>query len=234
MIRNKSVDEFIKILKLSKNKFTEIDLEAIIRDTFIFAEKIWSLGQKLDEFTDHGIKHSYRTLKKSLEIADKILVNHPLSDLEKTILAVACLIHDIGMQCQKYSKWKNFDAKKVRLSHCEIGYEMFRKVLEGEREDLPELKYEEQEKPLIFEKAMYVAFSHCSKDKKAQKLWKNLKNDEVIGEKRRLKLLAALLRLGDELDMCFDRVPEINKLASSTLSAESKACLLYTSPSPRD
>jgi len=231
-MRDKSVEDFIEILELSKRELFDIDLESIISDTFSFVERIWSAGQKLDEFTDHGIGHSYEALKNALDIADKITVSHSLNDLEKTILAVACLIHDIGMQCKKYDKWRNLEANNIRSSHCSIGFEMFEIVLEKKKSDLPNLAIREEgaEKSLIFEKAMYVAFSHCSRDKTAQKLWRKLTNDEVKGEKRRLKLLAGLLRLGDELDMCFDRIMEINRLASSTLSAESKAhwaCCYY-------
>lgn len=233
MGNKKTVEDFIALLNLSnKEEIGEINLETVIRNTFSFVYAIWGSGQKFDEFTDHGIRHSYETLKNALEIAEKIIVNQSLNDLEKTILAIACLIHDIGMQCQKYNKWQSYTPGKIRKSHCGIGFEMFRKVLEGDKEDLPNfaMTNPDMEKPLIIEKAMYVAFSHCSKDEMARKLWENLKNDEVKNVKRRLKLLAGLLRLGDELDMCFDRVPEINRVISSTLSPESKAhwaCCYY-------
>ena len=102
---------------------------------------------------------------------------------------------------------------------------MFKRILEGESGDLPSFAINNPElvKPVILEKAMNVAFSHCSKDEKARELWVRLKNEEIKNMLCRLRLLAGLLRLGDELDMCFDRVPELNRIVSSTLPIESKA-----------
>jgi len=232
-MREESVDEFLKLLNLNKDKkFGSIDLEAVVRNTYSFVKNIWSSGQKLDKFTDHGIRHSYKTLENALKIADRIIVRYPLNGLEKTILAVACLIHDIGMQCKKYNKWEDLDPDEIRRSHCRIGLEMFKRILEGDSEDLPSLAIDNSElvKPVILEKAMNVAFSHCSMDRKAQELWAKLKNQPITGIPCRLKLLAGLLRLGDELDMCFDRIPEVNRIGSSTLPVESKAhwvCCYY-------
>ena len=226
------MEDFIHMLNLREPKLFGIDLEAVIRNTYSFVEKIWASGQMLDKFTDHGIGHSYETLKNALDIADKLLVHCPLNVLEKTILVIACLIHDIGMQCVKYSKWKKLSPNEVRKSHCSIGFDMFKIALCKRNSDVPKftMNNPDIEKPLILEKALIVAFSHCSEDERAKELWKNLKNDEVRNTKRRLKLLAGLLRLGDELDMCFDRVPEINRIMSSTLPVESKAhwaCCYY-------
>ena len=234
-----SLKDFLDLLKIKEDKFGELRLKDTLRAVYNFSEEIWKNVQLLN-FPDHGLPHSLRVLTQALNIAEKIIPKgeHSLSDLEKMILGAAALIHDIGMQYHKYYPTKKISEDKIRGKHCELGVQMLSDALNNKgRNGLPQLSIQKELKHFIGDFASHVAFSHCSKEKIANEYWDDFKKKNYNadakegGVSRRLKLLAGLLRFGDELDMTWLRLKNIEKLDSSLLKVENKAhwaCCYYT------
>jgi len=236
-------EDFLNLLEIGEeDKFGELQLRRAVGEAYNFSEEIWQDVQ-LTNFPDHGINHSFRVLKVALDIAEKIIPmkEYKLSNLEKMILGIAVLIHDIGMQYQK--KYHDVeDDKKVRESHCTLGNKIVIDAMSDRRRviNLPQLYTQGEYYKYFIEHARYTAFSHHtnSGDEIADKYWEKLKEPaynadarEAGGVLRRLKLLAGLLHFGDELDMDQLRLQNISMLNSPSLDPENKthwSCCYYT------
>jgi len=225
---------FIKLLRLSGEKAGKFDLDGSLSKVYSFASQIWE-NPRLYNFVDHGIDHSYRVLEKAIEISNKVIPedisnkvipeDFTLSPLERFILGTGALIHDIGMQYNKYPEHPGQpkDSKEIRREHCELGNKMISDALDNNKfhseRNGPELAIETYYHSFIYYSAL-VGFAHSGKE-----YWNLLNqsyygpNSKELGQPRRLQLLAAILRLADELDCEYIRVPELNWITGPEISS---------------
>jgi len=218
--------DFVELLSLSGEKFSTVSLDGILINVYDFAFAIWQIP-RLYTFVDHGINHSYRVLQIALDIFDKIaLPDSKLLPLERLVLGIGSLVHDIGMQYNKYPKDRIKDPIEIRKNHCELGFEMIKDVREEtfhkERAG-PILTLEEYHRTFLHYGAV-VGFSHSG-----EKYW-NLLKDSTYDQKKegglqllRLRLLAALLRLADGMHCEYTRISELNWINTVLLNEEERA-----------
>lgn len=147
------------------------------------------------EFTEHDLNHSLGVEK----IYDILLRENlgRLNEDEKFLLIAATLLHDLGMVGS--TQWKN-------------------------REELLRDAHHSLSKQIINEHRVYLGFTHVEADvigsiaEAHRKVDFNILEKNLaygIGKSIRPRLLAALLRLADELHVTDDRAPEfVTKLIS--------------------
>jgi len=193
-----------------------IAAESIFMDLYEAVFKIWAKPW-MYKFVDHGLDHSYRVLRKSLKLASRLAKTRPLCTYELVILGMATLLHDIGMQYGKYYPKEGLSWAETRKQHCRLGMKMVDTFLSesNHSEERPMFTLVKPEDPYrkYLDEAASIAFAHADKE-----LWQQLceKGFEELPEGTdaflRPQLLAALLRFGDELDMNWERVSDINLL----------------------
>ena len=187
------------------------------------ASQLWA-RPLIRHYTEHGIKHSENIIK----IIDKLIDNKViLNDYEAFILLAATYLHDIGMQQSNPKELISGQVQRtldemdvIRKSHNDLSYSM---VLDSVQENIicPSLSLENFRD--------FVDCIACLVKYHRKYDLKELDDDSLKGEKIRMPLLAALLRLGDELDADCDRV-NIEQLKYDNIPTESKFhwwCCLY-------
>ncbi|MCL2137381.1 MAG: tetratricopeptide repeat protein, partial [Coriobacteriia bacterium] len=189
--------------------------ENYITGIYYVAEQFLSI-QRLTHYTDHTINHSLRVLKSILELLEgtKCKLNRP----EKIILLGAILLHDVGMQAVAFSKLHDRETadsydvlEDVRKNH----HLYSDRIIRGQYKHS---EYDELQNALRrLGGAKYITgIATVSKFHRKLKLSsKSLANTDIDGHEVRLRLLAALLRLGDCLDMDNNRVVMHSLLSSS-------------------
>lgn len=223
---------FIDLLGLRGKRFQSTSLDGLIMGVYDYASEIWRSG-RLYTFVDHGVSHSYMVLYKALDIFDKIKTeNHDLSPIERTILGISSLIHDIGMQYEKYpKKGCELNYRQIRDGHVQIGFEMIRETINGSFQKDRGGPFLAMKKPdfSFLHYGAIVGFAHSGRIYWDKLKETHLSNDSSGGQFRRLRLLASLIRLGDELHCEYTRIPEINFINSNRLDDEGKAhwCSCY-------
>ena len=219
-------DRFVDLLKLRGQQFGNTSIDGILISVHDFASDVWQ-APMLYKYVDHGIEHSYRVIEIALDILKKILPeNVVLSEIERLVLGIAALLHDIGMQYNKYPQ----DAKQkpddeIRGNHCDLGYEMVKDVIKGtfHQRGGPILSLEDHHKMFV-DYGAKVGFSHGG-----TRFWEVLRDPTYADRKTgglqifRPRLLAAVLRLADELHVEYSRLQELNWLSTSLLTSEQKA-----------
>ncbi|MCW3135971.1 MAG: HD domain-containing protein [Canidatus Methanoxibalbensis ujae] len=165
----------------------------------VAAKKNWD-QPFLDYYTKHDITHSHEVIK----LLDKILKcgNCVLNEHERFILLAAAYLHDIGMQFPKYiglpPKSKNDytyeERERVREKHHEISA----KVILDSPVSLGLGECKERYPDFIATVSKY----HRKLPLDAEEL----EDTSMAGETIRLRLLSALLRLADALDLTYKRV----------------------------
>jgi orotate phosphoribosyltransferase len=220
--------EFVLRLQLAGERFHTVSLDGIFLEVYDFAAQIWQ-SQRLYTFVEHGIDHSLKTIDRSLEVlrvfcGDKV----SLTPLERLILGIAALIHDIGMQYEKYPKaGVKLSPHEIRSQHVELGFEMIVDVLKGtfaSQRGGPELGTGKPWLNFLYYGAL-VGFAHSGTI-----IWNKLRLEEYDDKQeggdqlRRLRLLAAVFRLADELHCEYTRIPELGWwVDSDILTDEEKA-----------
>jgi orotate phosphoribosyltransferase len=223
-----SSNEFVLKLQLSGERFHTVSLDGVLLEVYDFAAQIWQ-GQRLFTFVDHGIDHSFKVIDKSLEVL-RIFCGDKgtLTPLERLILGIAALIHDIGMQYDKYPKaGVTLSHNEIRSRHVDLGFEMITDTLNGtfasQRNGL-ELGTGKLWRNFLFYGAL-IGFAHSGTT-----IWDRLRSEEY-GDKleggyqlRRLRLLAAAFRLADELHCEYTRINDLEWWVHTTsLTDEEKA-----------
>jgi len=220
--------DFVNALELRGQRFSNVSLDALLGSVFDFSNVIWG-RPRLHTFVDHGIDHSYRVLTLALSFL-KIL-NRPemaLSPVERLVLGIACLIHDIGMQYQAYPvKEVDLDPFQIRKQHTALGFEMIAAVREGtftSQRAGPPLNIHPQHLLFLHYGAM-VGYSHSGRT-----YWDQITTSATYEMKReggeqliRPRLLAALVRLADELHCEYTRIQDLTWLDTALLTSEEKA-----------
>jgi len=154
----------------------------------------------LQHYTDHGLDHSRRIIG----VLEDLLEGHSdrLNDYERFILLASAYLHDIGMQSPVHaglpykSRYTEEDEEIIRKNHNEASAKMiFESISPGSDLSLG------LERCKDF--ANYVAL--VSKYHRSLDL-DELEDKSIAGKIIKLPLLAAFLRLGDELDADYRRV----------------------------
>ncbi len=176
---------------------------------------IWE-DTDLSNYTNHNIKHSLRIIS----IFKKLDPIYEWINYEKFIFAVAAIIHDIGMQYNKWAPEKEayphfpkppLNQKEIRVQHPELGFMLIRQQIK----ECKAMKFPPQLCDLSItghknslHHAAHIAYAHSgttSLDKLAQE--KTILYERKFDDgKYRPGLLAGILRLCDELDGSYIRI----------------------------
>jgi len=193
-------------------------LRARLKNTINECRHIWET-QVLAHYTRHGVDHSERIAARLAEIIPAGL----LTDVEIYILLQSVYLHDIGMQDITYAlPHKN----RATLNQADGDYEAIRR-----KHHLASKEWIEQDSRGVGSRhtlklrddpyadlIALVCRHHTDSD------LSDLKGSEDIhrrGQVIRVLLLAALLTIGDELDLTAERV-DMDLLTSQPIPAESK------------
>ncbi|MDR2532391.1 MAG: hypothetical protein LBC82_06075 [Oscillospiraceae bacterium] len=189
-----------------------------------FLYHLWDGDTLIRQYTDHGRDHSIRVLDKILELPGFLKNNNCiLSQKELYLLILSVLFHDIGMQCdfKMYPSVKQNCEKK----HNIIFESNFQSDLELTPTNMKELRKHHH---FITATFLLEAYKNL-KDSSLHHAIREIEADELnivcticqyhsklniedcmdfpkTGERVRVRLLAAILRLGDELDIDGKRV----------------------------
>lgn len=179
------------------------------------AAQLWE-RPLIRHYTEHGIRHSINVIK----IIDKLIgSNLVLNDYESFILQAAVYLHDIGMQQSNSGVFEDNQIQRsleqmdvIRKMHNDLSSDM---ILDSIKDNsiCPSLALENFHD--------YVDNIACLVKYHRKYDLNDLEDDSYKGEKIRIPLLAALLRLGDELDADCDRV-NIEQLKYDNIPTESK------------
>lgn len=187
-----------------------------------FSKKLWSTDRIIQYYTDHGPEHSLRILTY-IEQMPNIVEDEFLDQDEIYILILSIILHDVGMQCdirvmdqirrkaeedfsvsfiEDYSKTQILTDKhqqEIRKAHSSLTAAWIRRAkmpdengtLSQALASLPNVYCDD-----LADICRYHSFYNI------QECPKNFKSYL----KKRKRFLAALLRLGDELDIDYRRV----------------------------
>ena len=215
-----------KLFNLIKKDTLRTSIELAIE----FVKEIWDSDRLLTNFTDHTIKHNFKVLEIIEKMPNICKVNY-LDEKEIYVLIMGIFLHDIGMQCdirirsnvkeeaerifnvkfsQTYSNNKGTQLtikqqKEIRDNHSLITAAWI-SILYYEKFHIPERMVED-----IIDVCKYhskLNIEDCPR---------NFKNHTRC----RKKLIATILRLGDELDISYDR-DRIGKVKESSIPEKSK------------
>ena len=178
--------------------------------------EVWSTPRVIPNFTDHGFSHNQRVIAKLWQLYQQRTPR--LSNLlpeEVEVLLAAAYLHDIGMQCTSAELFSRVGAKvrstlpanysseeqtEIRKHHHLLSAEMiqwgFNVAIGGQ---LPRAFVAVKRLPGdLITPIKHVVRYHSQLDVE--------QCPKTFLGTRRLRLLAALLRFADELDICRDRV----------------------------
>jgi tetratricopeptide (TPR) repeat protein len=186
------------------------------------ARRLWS-KPVLRQYTDHSVDHSKRMIRLIDSLAARLPSACKLTDNEAHVLLSAALLHDVGMQCETfYTKdfsGELFTEEELTLARddkdaCEEFMRTQHHLIGGEW-----VRHE------LGQECIRTAFIDDVADvieRHTRESLETLTDHPVEGEPMRLPLLAALLRLADELDLDRRRV-DLRELEQANISDESKA-----------
>lgn len=190
-------------------KINDNDLLVCFNNIEAHVTKIWN-PPLLQHYTRHGIDHSQRIIDRLGDLLQEH--NDLLNDQERFILLAAIYLHDIGMQSPidaglpEKEQYTLKDSEIVREKHSETSASIIRKG----------------KLPLGLDLCRdYSDFIAILSEYHRKLNINDLTMRSIAGKDIRLNLLAALLRLGDELDLDFRRV-DINILKMRQIPVESK------------
>jgi len=154
----------------------------------------------LQHYTDHSTKHSDRIIKALGQLLAEYA--NQLTEFERFILLSSAYLHDIGMQSPahaglvKKNRYSEDEENQIRIKHNEASAKMIIESLsQGSQLNLG-----------LGECTRCADFiANVCKYHRDLPLDK-LADSSIFGEKVRIRLLAGLLRLGDELDADSQRV----------------------------
>jgi len=150
-------------------------------------------------YTDHSVKHSVRVIEKLGELAEGIMGSDSLlSPIEVYVLLAAAYLHDIGMQDERSA---GSDLDEIRKRHHELTERIILQSMEQSGEAAP-LNIEDI--PGIANVIALVAKAHREVDLSQDRDYRGFPHG---GTSIRPRLLAALLRVADELDIDHRRAP---------------------------
>lgn len=170
------------------------------------AEKIWAKGELYHVYyTLHGIDHSNNVITILEKLVDGLNPEDNLNEIEIFCILSAAYLHDAGMQC-KYSD----DAKRVaQISEMKKRPYSVQDLIRDEHHIRSGQYIREHAKDLKLDHVEAECIRLISEGHRQTKLESKEYDDQPIGlERVRVRLLSALLRLADELDIAYTRAPE--------------------------
>lgn len=186
--------------KIPENLGIEDQKLATCFNSIVEAAKDFWERPLLQHYTNHGIDHSERII----EVLGNVLEGHSdqLNDYEKFILLASAYLHDIGMQSPQHSgldkktEYNLNEFEIIRNNHNEASAKM-----------IIESSINKSDISLGLERCEGFANSVALVSKHHRSLdLTDLEDTSIGGKEIKLRLLAALLRLGDELDADYRRV----------------------------
>lgn len=181
----------------SLTEWLDLDRQRLVANVRDAAARIWS--HPLHRyFTDHTVTHSERILGILDGLTAGLMkTGRRLSETEIFVLVAATYLHDIGMQDERFAEG---DLDRIRDHHHQQSAEMIHSVFESPHSGLSALRVLED--PTLVEAVALVSKGHrkvpLGDDEYEPLAWG--------GGMIRLRLLAALLRFADELDIDHRRV----------------------------
>jgi HD superfamily phosphodiesterase len=183
------------------------------------AERIWS--RPLHRYyTDHTVTHSERVIGLLDGLtAGMMATPKRLSSAEVFVLLAAAYLHDIGMQDERFAGGDPSASSVQRLeiirdAHHEVSAEMIYRAAE---DPVQAVYLGLPDDPDLVEATALVAKGHRRVDLASVDYDSLVHGDETL----RLRLLAALLRFGDELDIDHRRV-DLEQMKLLALPVESQ------------
>jgi orotate phosphoribosyltransferase-like protein len=237
-------DKLLRDLDLTGEKIENLSANAFISNLWDVCEIIWE-EVDLINYTNHDLMHSVNIISFFTQFDS----TYHWSKKEKLIFAAAALVHDVGMQ---YNSWApkernlrdlilpNFghDHKlsdtEIRKNHVEIAHNLCKVWENGSVEGLPAFSGSlsfAAKNALFHVRTIAAAHSgtkYLSKMFLERETWKTYpsESDDTI---YRPRVLAAMLRLCDELDGNYLRIPNAEKIYTWNLDDVSRvhwlACL---------
>src|SRR5574337_1002872 len=189
----------------------ETDLRRAVENVRAAAARIWA--RPLHRYyTDHTVTHSDRIIALLDGLTAGMMTTPKcLSPTEAFVLLCAAYLHDIGMQNERFAQG---DLDVIREHHNELTAEMIYAVFEHSADAFAI--------PLAHDPGIVEAVALVAKGHRKEKL--NAAEYEPLvhgNETGRLRLLAALLRFGDELDIAYRRV-DLDQMKLVALPVESQ------------
>lgn len=160
-----TANQFVKLLSLKDSNLNSINLSRIIENVYAFAEEIWKSPQ-LYNFVDHGIDHSYNNCEKTLDLLKFLPAQFDLSPAERCIIGIASLLHDVGMQRNKFFPADILSNDEIRKKHTTLGYLLYTTALnqsEASKIGISHISCNPNDKWFL-EFAAKVAFSHSGNE----------------------------------------------------------------------
>ena len=168
------------------------------------AETIWRVPL-LRYYTDHSVAHSDRIIENLSLLTEGLINNSQITPTEVFILLASAYLHDIGMLDERFNAC---DLEQIRIHHHELTRKL---VMDG----TVKLGLELVPNEIIYLIAL-VSEAH-----RETNLGENEYDEfEYGGTTIRPRLLAALLRLADELDIDHRRV-DLQKIKIMNIPVES-------------
>jgi orotate phosphoribosyltransferase len=208
---NRTYEQFLRQAAITESHFAgALNFREFIRAAYEYAELIWENPMHFD-FVDHGIEHAFH---------GKV---DQLSNLERAVLTVAALIHDTGMQWDKYvPPNERMGPEQARKRHVQIGMQLLELSVTGENPSIPSLAgYPGYHS--LFGYAGRIGFAHSGEDTWAWIVEQPIDDWGLDGQSLRFKLLSGALRLADEIDNGSSRIKEFQRLFGSALDDDTLA-----------
>lgn len=213
--------ELIELIQLSNSKIEDVNPIEFISTVWSSVDEIWTNNQ-MPHFTYHGISHSCNIVCLFMDL-DGL---YEWSDHEKLVFTTAALIHDIGMQYNKWSSsticangWPRAPLShvEVRRRHVELGYRLVEEqIYNVYSSDFPKRLCinEHNNNNLLWHASMVAAFhsgeSHWGKFITETTWASRLRSG--VRKNYRPRLLAGTLRICDEFDGDQRRIKEKNRI----------------------
>jgi hypothetical protein len=186
-------------LNLTNLKITDTSLCTAINGVYEKARELLDNPLHI-HFTNHKIDHSERILQDIDKLIDK---PERLSEKEKFVLICAVLLHDIGMQMEQYVPETITDREEILKNLRENHHEYSAKAIV----DSVQLDIHDKYYLNLGGKREYVEFiALVAKNHRLKFDITDIEDDYVGSETIHQKLLCALIRLGDCLDIDSRRV----------------------------
>ena len=184
MIEFSAIWEYLVDSQMMK-KICNLKRQAAIKATFEEACEIMENEQHIRStaFTPHGRSHCLDILK----IINNMFFSAQISELEWTCLLIAVAWHDVGMHGDIVTNMERENHARVAAAQCK---EFIRKKPAGK----------------IITENLQSCICEIIEGHSGRPLFNIGEQRECYGEKIRVRLLAAILRFSDELDICSERL----------------------------
>jgi len=170
------------------------------------ADTIWKKGELYHVYyTLHGLDHSNYVITILDKLINGLNPQENLNETEFFCLLSAAFLHDVGMQC----KYQNDVERATQISITKKRPYTFQDLIRDEHHKRSGKYIKDNSKNLKLDPIEAECIRLISEGHRQTKLESAEYNDQAIGLNRvRVRLLSALLRLADELDITYERAPE--------------------------